>query len=365
MTTKRFSNALGNIGVEYIDEAATYTAKRKKNAWIKWVSMAACLSLIIMGGVFGNVFRSPDSPNVPENNIMSYFAITAYAANGESTELNVTSSCISSGTPKYNIFGHDMPLFHFDVKPSDLENNEAVYERFDISISYNGTIVDGKDEHIMVGFVANVHHSASKPYAYSIIGWFTEPTDIIVNILDKESREIVETITVNVQYIADRQEYKLEVTDLATKFAEQREAAEASNALMEYFYNQGYVYDYPAYFGGCYIEGNKLYVKLVSPTDEEMKAVYTVLARYDEVVEYKSSDMSMSDLQAYADKTANELIGLGYAVTSWGVDSTTGNIVITVLEEDLSAVTAWVADMTEDPSAPKVIVEEGAYISAE
>ena len=32
MTTKKFSNALGNIGENYVDEAANYTVKKKSNA---------------------------------------------------------------------------------------------------------------------------------------------------------------------------------------------------------------------------------------------------------------------------------------------------------------------------------------------
>ncbi len=219
MTAKKFSNALGNIGENYIDEAVNYAAKKKSNAWVKWVSIAASLSLIVIGGVFGNVFRTSDTPDAPENNIMSYFTLTAYAANGESTELNVSDSCLSSGEPKYNIFGHDMPLFHFDVKPSNLKSNEAVYQRFDISISYNRTLVKDKDEHIMVAYIYSVQ--SSQTCGYSIFGWFTEPTDVIVTITDKESCEIVETITVNVKYLADTQEYELKITNLDTEYAKQ------------------------------------------------------------------------------------------------------------------------------------------------
>lgn len=42
MTTKKFSNALGNIGESYVDEAVNYTAKKKSNAWLKWGAIAAC-----------------------------------------------------------------------------------------------------------------------------------------------------------------------------------------------------------------------------------------------------------------------------------------------------------------------------------
>lgn len=47
MTTKKFSNALGNIGESYVDEAATYTAKKKSNAWLKWGAIAACFCLVV------------------------------------------------------------------------------------------------------------------------------------------------------------------------------------------------------------------------------------------------------------------------------------------------------------------------------
>lgn len=363
MTNKNIYRSLGGLDPELIEKAApAEKMQKKKNAWAKWVSMAACLSLIVMVGFLGSVFRSPDTPDVPENNIMSYFVITAYASNGESTELSVSSSLLNSGTPKYNIFGHDKPLFHFDVKPSDLESNEAVYERFDISVSYNGTIVDGKDEHILVGFVANVHHSSSKLYAYSVMGWFTEPTDIIVNIIDKDSREIVETITVNVKYLADKQEYELELTNLTTKFLEQKESVNAHNCLMSYFFSTGYVTNYPEWFGGCYIEENKLYIKLVSPSDEEMKNISQILAPFDDVIVYENAEMSMSELQAYADKTAKELMENEYAVTSWCVDSITGDIIISVLEKDFEAVMGWVNTALKNDSAPKIVIEIGGYI---
>ena len=216
MNMKKFSSALGNVDESYINEAASYAPKRKKNTWVKWVSIAACLSLIAIGGVLANAFRSPDAPNVSPNNVMSYFTITAYAADGESTDLSV-SSCFNSGEPKYNIFGHNLPTFHFDVKPSNLKNNEAVYERFDISVSYNGTVVGGKDEHIAVAYIFSVQPSQS--LGYSIIGWFTEPTDVVVTITDKESKVVVEEITVNVKFDAERQEYELELTSLDTEYA--------------------------------------------------------------------------------------------------------------------------------------------------
>ena len=220
MKKENISDALNNIDfdmVEDVYESTKAKKKKPKSSWIKWGAIAACLSLIVMGGIFGNLFHSPDTPDVPENNIMSFFAITAHAANGETKVLNVSDSFVSSGEPKYNMFGHNIPLFSFDVEPSDLKSNEAVYQRFDISISYNGTPVKNKDEHIMVAYLASAH--TSQTYGYTIFGWFTEPTDVIVTITDKESKAVVEEMTVNVKYDANRQEYELKLTNLDTEYA--------------------------------------------------------------------------------------------------------------------------------------------------
>ena len=48
MTTKKFSNALVNISESYVNEAATYIAKKKVNLRLKWEVGAACLFLLTM-----------------------------------------------------------------------------------------------------------------------------------------------------------------------------------------------------------------------------------------------------------------------------------------------------------------------------
>ena len=368
MKKENISDALNNIDFDMIEDVYESTkAKKKKpkSSWIKWGAIAACLCLLVMGGILGNLFHSPDTPDVPQKSITSYFVITAHAANGESTELSISSSCFNSGEAKSNIFGNDMPTFNFSVSPSALKSNEAIYERFDISISYNGTTVTvtDKDEHISIAYLASAH--SSQTYGYSIIGWFTEPTDILINIVEKDSREIVETITVNVTYFADKQEYELKITNLTTLFSDQKEAVAAHNALMSYFFSRGYVTNYPEWFGGCYIEENKLHIKLVSPSDEEMKNISQILASFDKVIVYKNAEMSMVDLQEYADKTANKLINSGYDVTSWYVDSITGNIIIAVLEKDFESVTEWVDTALQSDNAPKIVIEIGGYIDLE
>lgn len=46
MNTKKFSDAMDELDIKYVDEALSYKKKAKKRGWIKWGVVAACLCLI-------------------------------------------------------------------------------------------------------------------------------------------------------------------------------------------------------------------------------------------------------------------------------------------------------------------------------
>ncbi len=360
MTSEQIYRELGGVDPALVAQAAPgekITKKRRK--WIKWVAAAACLTLMAAGGILWRWQQSPEMPVETGDPVTSYFTITAMAADGEMTELGVHSSCFNSGTAKENIFGVDMPLFNFEVRPTDLKNNEVLYQRFDIAVSYNGKLAQGKDEHVMVGFVG--YRDGPVAWAYFVSGWFTEPTELLIQIIDKESRQIVETIAVMVTYHAERQGYDLEITNLTTLFGDQKQAVEAQNWLMTYFFVQGYVTEYPDWFGGCYIEDGLLYVKLVSPSEEVRETLSRRLDHYKDVVVFLDEELSLSVLQDYADRGAEELMDLGCEVTSWYVDSVDGQIVITVLGKDHAAATAWAEAASRE--GVQIKIEIGGYIS--
>ncbi len=48
MNSKKFSNALGNVKDNYVDEAVAYTTKKKSNVWLKWGSVAACFVVVLV-----------------------------------------------------------------------------------------------------------------------------------------------------------------------------------------------------------------------------------------------------------------------------------------------------------------------------
>lgn len=51
MNSKRLSEAISEVNDKYYVEAANYQPKRKKQTWVKWGAIAACLCLVIIGSL--------------------------------------------------------------------------------------------------------------------------------------------------------------------------------------------------------------------------------------------------------------------------------------------------------------------------
>ncbi|MBP3334072.1 MAG: hypothetical protein J6M35_08525 [Clostridia bacterium] len=67
MNASKFSNALGNVGESYVDEAVSYTAKKKNKIWKGLVTIAACLALVVSLSVGGAMMFGHEDVEVPEN----------------------------------------------------------------------------------------------------------------------------------------------------------------------------------------------------------------------------------------------------------------------------------------------------------
>ncbi|MEG1558303.1 MAG: hypothetical protein RR368_07700 [Oscillospiraceae bacterium] len=51
MNTRKFSDAMSEIDDKYVEEAVEYNCKNKKQSWLKWGAMAACLTVALAIGI--------------------------------------------------------------------------------------------------------------------------------------------------------------------------------------------------------------------------------------------------------------------------------------------------------------------------
>ena len=211
---RNISKALGGISDEYLEEAEEYTARRAAPRLVKWASVAACFLVLAIGATLVSVLAKDE----PDGGITPCFSIVANAEDGKSYELYPGESFLNSGSSGANIFGNNKPTFNISLMPKPAENGDDVFRRYDITVSYNGKTVDGKDKHVSVAYMMlqdlSMYPDSIKQHGIAIIGWFDEPATIRITVTEKESGEVVEEIIVNVKYNAELQKYELERTSL-------------------------------------------------------------------------------------------------------------------------------------------------------
>ena len=71
MSTDRFTAAMGYIDDDLISDAVTYMPQKKSSVrWMKWVSVAACICLV-MGLSFPGLFKDPSVGGLESNTIIT------------------------------------------------------------------------------------------------------------------------------------------------------------------------------------------------------------------------------------------------------------------------------------------------------
>ena len=146
MNSRKFSEAMSELGSKYVDEAVNYKKKVKKPGWVKWGAVAACLAAVIAIGMF--IPWQTTDPTPPDQT----GEVTAETSNLNIyclSERNVieAKSVEVSNTPK-DIFDKWAALNHL----SDVAFIDCVYDG-------HGT------ESIQEGYA---EHSAGKYYTLSL-----------------------------------------------------------------------------------------------------------------------------------------------------------------------------------------------------
>ena len=85
MSIPKMANAMGYIDDDLVTGAIEYKRTKKKNSWMKWGAMAACLCLVVVGA-FGGV-HSHTKQYVVSNNIVVLSA-TEYSDTISSSEVS-------------------------------------------------------------------------------------------------------------------------------------------------------------------------------------------------------------------------------------------------------------------------------------
>ncbi len=211
MTGKNIYQALGGLDPHLIWKAApseeNKPSKKHKATLVKWGAIAACFVLVFSICILP-IWDSPDS-----SAYRSVLALTVYAADGTEQSVVLDQSCLKSSISGKEAFGKDVPTFEFYVAPVKYGEEGDVFQKYDMEISYNGKVVEAEDEHIRLLYVVP-QEGIYGIGRYGIIGWFDEPTDIIVTLKDKENGEIVEKMTVNVSYSKAAEAYQITWRDL-------------------------------------------------------------------------------------------------------------------------------------------------------
>lgn len=65
MNLKQFSEAMDMLDDKYISESLQYKKKRKRNVWIKWGSIAACVCAVLSIGIL-NIYNGGNKAPHPE-----------------------------------------------------------------------------------------------------------------------------------------------------------------------------------------------------------------------------------------------------------------------------------------------------------
>lgn len=148
MNTRKFSEAMSELDNKYINEAISYKKKLKRNIWIKWGSIAACLCLLAVGTVvFTQNKSNSDSNNVPQPEIVQVPNPIITVASVEEMEkyLDFTVPIIEKDVEAYSVIVMDDYPSIGQVNYADGSEFRIQYGSGDISGIYGASLEESKE----------------------------------------------------------------------------------------------------------------------------------------------------------------------------------------------------------------------------
>lgn len=209
-------NSITAIDDQYIEEAICEISSRTPIFLRRVAAIAAVISIL-----FGCLFF-PSASNVVLLNEGS-FIVSASASNGFQDDLsswkeqfiNRLASSTAPGFPTTQSRFSNKDTFKIFISPSSWDKSEDISFFYNLRVYYGNTTVlrQDQDQHVDWGFL--VPTATAPPGSVSqflLIGWFYEPIDLRIEILDKDNT-LVQEQTIHITYNSLTRSYKLEVTD--------------------------------------------------------------------------------------------------------------------------------------------------------
>lgn len=160
MNTKKFSEAMNEVDDKYYVEAANYQPMRRKNNWVKWAAMAACLCLIV-GGIY--MYNLSHEGKIIVN---QYRASTSGSYPIPSAGQIMFDSAVKEAREKYS--GKDVTyLLAFNIF-----ENEEILSSEKLEEEYQRLISEGYELYTAEHWT--YQGKGEKKYSSVVVGYFTE-----------------------------------------------------------------------------------------------------------------------------------------------------------------------------------------------
>lgn len=146
MNSKKISEAMSELDIRYVDEAIGYKKNKtyKKPVWFKLGAIAACLCLMIVGGV---MFTQNNGNNVPNPEIVQIPnpLITVTSVEEMEKYLDFNVPVLDKEVETYSVLVEDSYPTMGQINYADGSEFRIRYGSGDISGIYGGTLEESKD----------------------------------------------------------------------------------------------------------------------------------------------------------------------------------------------------------------------------
>lgn len=144
MNSKKFSEAMNEIDEKYLDETITYKRKNKKTVWMKWGAIAACLCLVVAGGMIIGHYSKQSVPNPGQLQIPNPI-ISVTSIEEMEKRLDFKIPILDKNVENYSVLIEDGKPSIGQVDYMDGSEFRIRYGSGDISGIYGGALVESRE----------------------------------------------------------------------------------------------------------------------------------------------------------------------------------------------------------------------------